>query len=214
MDSPWPLVRDYLLSGTTIALKAIEESEIAASNRFGESQPLHLNREINQVKKVISKSIRERMSASMILFPCYITRGFDEFETIRWALRRQYDDTTETDTGSNTSIPMGSNIPIASINCALYDNDESVLIALVNQLLNRPLGNHSTYNTTMLEFIKFLEICCLNGYPAILIFNNIQELATYKKQVMFYTLLDLMHKNNLLFVVSIHLIILLSFFVN
>ena len=102
-------------------------------------------------------------------------------------------------------------ITIASVNGLLCENDETALITISNQLSYRSLANR-VYGDAYDHILSVMLNAKSNNEPIIIILEEIQMFSQRGKQLLIYTLLDLMHKEELLFVVSFKKQFIYSFF--
>lgn len=89
-------------------------------------------------------------------------------------------------------------------------SDAEGLLSISNQLLLRRQTDKEL-NAALEDLEQYFTQCRMDGIPAILIIEDFHVFAMRKRQMMIYTLLDFMHKRDLLFMVSIALILELPF---
>jgi Cdc6-like AAA superfamily ATPase len=85
---------------------------------------------------------------------------------------------------------------IATVRGTTAINDSQALMSIVNQFMYRdPVDKNP--NVVMEDFEALLRQRRRDGLPAIIIVENIDEFARRNKQTLIYTLLDLMHKEDM-----------------
>lgn len=90
---------------------------------------------------------------------------------------------------------------IARVNGNICNHDSQALNSLADQLLIRSSTEDRHFNLAVEDLEKHFQRCRLDNRPAIVILEEIDLFARREKQILIYTLLDLMHKEKLLFVV-------------
>ena len=94
---------------------------------------------------------------------------------------------------------------IAKVNGQLVESDHEALISITNQFLLRSnsfleLGN---LNEALEDLEMHLRQCRIDGIPAVILVDQLHMFAHKReRQLLLYTLLDLMHKPDMLILVS------------
>jgi len=103
----------------------------------------------------------------------------------------------DTDTGGDGFVEPS----IARVNGNICTQDSQALNSLADQLLIRSATEDRHFNLAVEDLEKHFQRCRLDKRPAIVILEELDLFARRDKQILIYTLLDLMHKEHLLFVV-------------
>lgn len=91
---------------------------------------------------------------------------------------------------------------VGVVNSELLESDWEALVDLAGQFLIRSEKRESSGYTKALEDLEFhFRQCRIEGRPAVVVLEGFHRFAS-KRQTLIYTLLDLMHKKDLLFIVS------------
>lgn len=92
---------------------------------------------------------------------------------------------------------------VGVVNSELLESDWEALVDLAGQFLIRNEKRESSGYTKALEDLEFhFRQCRIEGRPAVVVLEGFHRFAS-KRQTLIYTLLDLMHKKDLLFIVSV-----------
>ena len=113
--------------------------------------------------------------------------------------------TTATNVSSSSSIKFGSQAATATVNATATGGggigntqDHEALLSIANQLLLRRHTDKEV-NAALEDLEIYFKQCRLDGVPAIIIIEDFHVFAFKKRQTLVYTLLDYMHKQEMLF---------------
>ncbi len=81
---------------------------------------------------------------------------------------------------------------VARVNGDIIESDEQAFVSFVKQFLKRPQSEGSAL-TAVSDLEEHLRQCKMDNIPAFLIIENFHIFAKRKKQMLIYTLLNLMH---------------------
>lgn len=98
--------------------------------------------------------------------------------------------------------PDKGGIAVARIKGLVCSTDQQALCSIADQFLLRSgVGHEKNINIVLEDLEAHFRQCMLDGHPAVVMLEDLHIFATREKQVLIYTLLDFMHKQDLLFVV-------------
>jgi len=150
--------------------------------------------EENDLKKRLDAAFKQKVSTSILLIGppgCGKRKLVDKVLTSYNPYNNE-----EKDDDNDTIEPS-----IARVNGNICTHDSQALNSLADQLLIRSTTEERHFNLAVEDLEKHFRRCRLDKRPAIIILEEIDLFARREKQILIYTLLDLMHKQDLLFVV-------------
>ncbi len=89
---------------------------------------------------------------------------------------------------------------IARVQAQICPTDQEALCSIAGQLCIRNSAGRSLV-TALEDLEDHFRQCALNAQPSVVVLEDIHSFASREKQVLIYTLLDYMHKSDMLFVV-------------
>jgi len=93
-------------------------------------------------------------------------------------------------------------IPVARVKGLVCTSDHQALCSIADQFLLRSgIGMEKHINIVLEDLESHFRQCMIDGHPAVVLLEDMHIFAGRDKQVLIYTLLDFMHKQDLLFVV-------------
>lgn len=101
----------------------------------------------------------------------------------------------------NSAEPARTQRCVARIKGSVTPNDHDAIIGIADQFL---LGKRvrSNLNSALEDLEEHFQQCCIDRIPAVIIIEDFHIFATKRRQMLIYTLLDLMQKRDMLFTVS------------
>jgi hypothetical protein len=156
----------------------------------------YLEKEKQKTKKSFDHAFEYKLSTSLVIV------GSSNDEAI--SLVRSVHDLYNTDSfGKNGTSQRHTKLKnyIARVNGSIQSTDHEALLDMTNQFLvrNEKEGN---VNVALEELEDYFRQCRIDGIPGIIVLENFHSFAKRKRQTLIYTLLDLMHNKDLLFMVS------------
>jgi Cdc6-like AAA superfamily ATPase len=88
----------------------------------------------------------------------------------------------------------------AHVSGQICASDQDALCSIAGQLCLRPSAGRDL-STALEDLEDHFRQCSLNGRPSVIVLEDVHTFATREKQILIYTLLDYMHKPDMLFVV-------------
>jgi len=85
---------------------------------------------------------------------------------------------------------------------SLHGNDQDAILDAVDQLYSLRAEHRRDGSVAIEDLENLFRQCKLDGILAILVMEDIHVFAARTRQTLLYTLLDLMHRKDCLFVVS------------
>jgi hypothetical protein len=89
---------------------------------------------------------------------------------------------------------------VARVQGQVCTSDQEALCSIAGQLCLRPTTGRDL-SLALEDLEDHFRQCALNGRPSVIVLQDVHAFATREKQVLIYTLLDYMHKSDMLFVV-------------
>jgi Cdc6-like AAA superfamily ATPase len=160
----------------------------------------YLNEERVKIRKTFDQAFQYRLSTSLIIVGSSATESINLVKT---TLEAYCTDNFQAAALSNR-YNKDKNYT-ARINGSLHVTDQEALADLANQFLVR--SDRETASSLALEDLEdHFRQCRLDGIPAIIVIEDFHVFTKRKRQTLIYALLDLMHKKDLLFTVSVVLL--------
>lgn len=164
---------------------------------------------VKDLQEKLCQSLLNKQSSSMILIG-------DQYEARRIILSNlQFIVST-----SNFSLtPLDIQQHIILIDGETIHSDQEAFLTLSNQCLLRQQSLFSSNNdkniAALLEDLEgAFHQSRINDFPTIIIIDSFHTFTRYKRQTFIYTLLDYIHKSELLFMVIYHSLYTVSLFFN
>jgi len=96
----------------------------------------------------------------------------------------------------------GGGLAVAHVKGLVCTTDQQALCTIADQFLLRSgTGFEKNVSVVLQDLEAHFRQCMIDGCPAVVVLEDIHIFAAREKQVLIYTLLDFMHKQDLLFVV-------------
>jgi hypothetical protein len=102
--------------------------------------------------------------------------------------------------GNGKSDARHSPLSVARVQGQVCTSDQDALCSIAGQLCLRPTTGRDL-SIALEDLEDHFRQCALNGRPSVIVLQDVHAFATREKQVLIYTLLDYMHKPDMLFVV-------------
>jgi len=168
------------------------------------NKPLNLDEifplEVKNIKKSMNNAFKEHNSTSILM----IGAPDSGLNIILDSILAEYDALITTKHGDSTASHFNGSydtLSIARVNGCINSLDSDAIKSLADQFLIRSSTDNRHFNLAIEDLELHFRQCRINKIPAIVILEEIDLFAERDKQVLIYTLLDLMHKRDLLFVV-------------
>ena len=167
------------------------------------NSPSYLNKERTKMKKSFDYAFQYKLSTSLIV----IGRSCDEAVMLIRSTLGLYQDKSFCISDTSGRFAKFKNYT-ARINGSLLLTDHEAIVDMANQFLVRN-EKEANVNSALEDLEEHFKQCRQDGIPALIILEDFHVFAKRKRQTLIYTLLDFMHKKELLFMVSIrvHLVI-------
>ena len=150
----------------------------------------YLKKEEGQIRKCLNNAFIEHVSSSIIIIGPPGGSKKQLLDRIIGSFINN--DSKNSDT---------KDVSIARVNGFLCQQDNVAIKLLADQLLVRSATENRHFNLAVEDLEAHFRQCKINKTPAIIVLEEIDLFAVRDKQILIYTLLDLMHKRDLLFVV-------------
>ena len=181
---------DSLLADIRSAKRIMFESLCTASNLD------FLKKERAKMKKSFDHAFEHKLSTSIIV----VGSSCEEAILLMKSVLSKYSSESFQSAVSNRHTKHKNYV--ARISGLLMMTDHEALIDISNQFMVRN-GNEGNVNMALEDLEDHFKQCRTDGIPAILILEDFHIFAKRKRQTLIYTLLDLMHKKELLFTVQL-----------
>lgn len=188
---------------------SVSQSSGHGGSNMGNADLGYLAKTQENIRSKLSVAFEQRMSTSLLIVGAPGSgKGMLVDNILKEYLVRYTDNNDGIDNDKNLNEnhdPMMNDndnaypFSLARIQGAVCATDSQALISIANQLCLRK-KDHSLVSAVE-DMEDHLKQCHLNGQPAVIVLEDIDQFCTREKQLLIYTLLDLMHKQNLLFVV-------------
>lgn len=182
---------DQLLSDVCTARKEFFRNFETANEQF------YLHEERGKVRKAFDMAFQYRLSTSLIMIG---SSPNEALNLVKSTLASYCSEVFQT-TGLGNRYDKDKNYT-AKINGSLHSNDLEALADLANQFLVRS-DREGLTSLAVDDLEDHFRQCRLDGVPAIIVIEDFHVFTKRKRQTLIYTLLDLMHKKDLLFTVPI-----------
>ncbi len=168
------------------------------------NKPLNLDEifpsEVKSIKKSMNNAFMEHISTSILM----IGAPDSGLNIILDSILAEYDELITKKNGAYTAGCVNGSyntLSIAKVNGYINSLDSDAIKSLADQFLIRSSTDNRHFNLAIEDLELHFRQCRINKIPAIVILEEIDLFAERDKQVLIYTLLDLMHKRDLLFIV-------------
>lgn len=168
------------------------------------SKPLNLDEifpsEVKSIKKSMNNAFMEHISTSILM----IGAPDSGLNIILDSILVEYDELITKKNGDYTANYVSGSyntLSIAKVNGYINSMDSDAIKSLADQFLIRSSTDNRHFNLAIEDLELHFRQCRINKIPAIVILEEIDLFAERDKQVLIYSLLDLMHKRDLLFIV-------------
>ena len=152
-----------------------------------------------QIRSRLAHCFERKLSSSMMLFgeneeaQSFVYRAIQSFDQIALSCTTPPHRKAQEEEGFHR---------IAVLKAHQIHSDAEGLLCIANQLLLRRVSDKEL-NAALEDLEQYFTQCRMDGIPAILILEDFHVFAMKKRQMLIYTLLDFMHKRELLFMVSL-----------
>jgi len=155
----------------------------------------HLHEEFTKVKRQLDQSFVLKLSTTLIMTGSSKVTMNKLLETV---LQSYGNDTSAL---TSTSCAKASSY-LVKVYGSLHGNDQDAILDAVDQLYSLRAEHRRDGSVAIEDLENLFRQCKLDGIPAILVMEDIHVFAARTRQTLLYTLLDLMHRKDCLFVVS------------
>ena len=159
----------------------------------------YLNRVEEDIRSRLDLAFQQKMSTSLLVIGPSGSGKKAIIDGVLESYTRNHH--RDSNTESCTSSPStGTSFSVARIQGQVCSSDQDALCSIAGQLCLRPTTGRDL-STALEDLEDHFRQCALNGRPAVIVLQDVHAFATREKQVLIYTLLDYMHKSDMLFVV-------------
>jgi len=181
-------------SSSTDSVLTAEDLVLAKGMMWGSlTRPLdseYLKKEEHQIRKCLNSAFVEHVSSSIIIIG---PPGGSKKQLL--------DRIVGSFVNNDSKNANTKEVSIARVNGFLCQQDNVAIKLLADQFLVRSATENRHFNLAVEDLETHFRQCKINKTPAIIVLEEIDLFAVRDKQILIYTLLDLMHKRDLLFVV-------------
>lgn len=161
----------------------------------------HLRKEYIKIKMKLDDSFVLKLSTALIMMGnSKVTMN----SLLNSVLQSQYEEHTSAPISTSSSCAKAkARSNLVRIYGSLHDNDQDAILDVADQLYSLRSEHRSRDGSVAIEDLEnHFRQCKLDEVPAILVMEDIHVFASRTRQTLLYTLLDLMHRKDCLFVVS------------
>lgn len=162
----------------------------------GNSGFSHLHKERAKIKKAFDHAFIQKLSTSLIV----VGGSSNESLTLVRSVLESYSSGSFKAAALSSRFTKNKNYT-ARVNGSSQQSDHEALVDMANQFLLRN-ERDTNINIALEDLEDHFKQCRLDGIPAIIVLEDFHAFAKRPRQTLIYTLLDLMHKKDLLFTVS------------
>ncbi len=154
----------------------------------------------DDIRSRLDLAFQQKMSTSLLVIgpPGSGKKAIIDGVLESYARNHRQDSNSSTD--GMASLNTEPSFSVARIQGQVCSSDQDALCSIAGQLCLRPITGRDL-STALEDLEDHFRQCALNGRPAVIVLQDVHAFATREKQVLIYTLLDYMHKSDMLFVV-------------
>jgi Cdc6-like AAA superfamily ATPase len=166
----------------------------------GSSSLFYLKKEHAKMKKSFDYAFKYKLSSSLIV----VGSSGDETLLLIKSVLDSYKNDAILSSTSNHTIDRFSKLKnyTARVSGSMQLSDHEALVDMANQFMVRN-EKDSNANLALEDLEELFKHCRQDGIPAIIVLEDFHVFAKRSRQTLIYTLLDLMHKKEMLFMVSL-----------
>lgn len=184
------IVDEELVNDLLATKKALFESLVSNAG-FS-----HLLKERVKIKQAFDHAFVQKLSTSLIVVGC---SSNESISLVRSVLESYTTDSFKA-AALSTRFAKTKNYT-ARVNGSSQLTDHEALVDMANQFMLRN-ERDTNINVALEDLEDHFKQCRLDGIPAIIVLEDFHAFAKRSRQTLIYTLLDLMHKKELLFTVT------------
>lgn len=158
-----------------------------------------LDNEKTKIKTAFDMAFRHKLSTSLIVVGGSAGNSIQLIKSVLASYKNDFFQATSLNTDSRFDTSKNY---VAKVSGSLQVSDQEALEDLANQFFVRT-EKESASSLFVEDLEDHFRQCRLDGIPAIIVIEDFHVFTKKKRQTLIYTLLDLMHKKELLFMVSI-----------
>jgi hypothetical protein len=160
----------------------------------------HLHKEYIKIKWRLDESFVLKLSAALIMIGNSKVTMNSLLDSV---LQSQYEEHSSASTSTSSSCARAkAKRYLVRIHGSLHGNDQDAILDAADQIYSLRAEHRCRDGSVAIEDLEtHFRQCRLDGVPAILLVEDIHVFAARTRQTLLYTLLDLMHRKDCLFVV-------------
>lgn len=168
-----------------------EALELRCSNNRHNNMVAHLHEEYDKIKRRLDDAFVLKLNSAAIL----IGNSMSVMNALIQSVLRSYEDRSYIEA-------KGTSCYVVKVHGSLHSSDQDAIIYARDRLYSLR-AEHPRDGTVAIDDLESrFRQCKTDGTPAVLVVEDIHVFAAHTRQTFLYTLLDLMHNKDCLFVVS------------